>query len=281
MILGLVDRIRLLEILGTGFFKSVGGLKVLRIWRRWNEYYAGLMVRSAETCGWSPDEVYDDVVWRTLSAVYRHAGGRFPKSPPKELPEAIVPLIKLLKWAAERICDRNAPYTPEARAKYAEMLRAPIYRMYRQSLYSYYLVPLIKRGLVESVLSVGGGLIEPADLLELQNRHKAAFRITVQEVNPAVAKAVAAAGFEVFLGEVDQIGESFDFATVQAVLHWADDPVRVLSGAARVAKYVLVSQGYGPHNAAITIATAVMGARRYIADWREVEGWIEAAGLRP
>ncbi|MGC8974177.1 MAG: hypothetical protein ACP5KY_08245 [Thermoproteus sp.] len=31
----------------------------------------------------------------------------------------------------------------------------------------------------------------------------------------------------------------------------------------------------------MTIATAVMGARRYIADWREVEGWIETAGLRP
>lgn len=44
---------------------------------------------------------------------------------------------------------------------------------------------------------------------------------------------------------------------------------------------MFISQGYGPHNAAVTVATTLMGARRYIADWREIAAWAEQARLKP
>lgn len=269
--------LKAVRIVGRDFFKSIGGFKVLRIWRRWNLYYAGLMAKAAAECGWDPKEPSDDPVWQALSAVYAYFR-KFPEKPPREALPSLAPLLAILRWALEHICERNIPDAP---AKYAEFLRTPLYRAYRQALYRYFLAPLAGR--IETVLVVGGGLVEPFDIIEVVNQLRLPLQITVQEVNPDAAKALAAAGFDVVLGELSQVEveKPFDLVTVQAVLHWADDPLKVLAHAAELGRYVLVSQPFGPHQAAIMIATTLMGAKRYIHDWREVEGWARQAGLAP
>ncbi|MEM1568660.1 MAG: hypothetical protein QXI84_09280 [Thermofilaceae archaeon] len=264
--------------------KEAGGWRAFSIWRRWNLYYAGLMAKAAEQCGWSPGEPSDDVVWQALSAVYFHYR-KFPKEPPGEAPPAMAPLLSVLRWALEHICERELA---EAAEKYVQMLKAPLYRAYRQALYRRYLAPLVRTHKVESVLSVGGGLVEPYDLLEVADRENIHFELYVQEVDKRVAEALAEEGFYVYLGDVRQLlvdgtfgKTSFDFATVQAVLHWTEDPVQLLADVAKIAKYVLVSQGYGPHNAAIMVATMLMGAKRFIASPAEIDAWVKSAGLAP
>lgn len=264
--------------------KEAGGWRAFSIWRKWNLYYAGLMAKAATSCGWSPEEVSDDVVWQALSAVYGHYR-KFPERPPREVPPAMAPLLSVLQWAVDHICERDLP---DAAEKYVQMLKAPIYRAYRQAIYRRYLVPLVRAHAVETVLSVGGGLVEPYDLLELADRENIHFELYVQEVDKRVAEALAEEGFSVYVGDIrhllvdDAFGKnSFDFATVQAVLHWADDPAQLLADVAKIAKYVLVSQGYGPHNAAIIVATTLMGAKRFIASHAEIDAWVKTAGLAP
>lgn len=284
--LELLARFRLAKAIGD-VVRSIGGWGNLKAWRAWNLYYLGIMAKAAEQCGWSPDEPSDDPVWQALTAAYLHYRGRIPQSPPERVPPGTEELLAIIRWASEHICERDLP---EARAKYARMLQAPIYRAYRQALYRYFLVPLVRRGEVEAVLSIGGGLVEPWDLLEVADREGIHFELYVQEVDDAVARALAASGFRVYLGDVAKLAADvhslagkpyFDLATVQAVLHWTEDPIRLLTDTAKIARYVLVGQGYGPYNAAITVATTMMGARRYIADAREVDGWAEQAGLLP
>ncbi len=285
MLRELIDRIRIIEVFGPAL-KAAGGFKGLRLWREWGLYYAGLMARAARECGWDPNEASDDPVWQSLTAVYGHFR-KFPEKPPGEYPEAWDRHLAILRWAADHICERNLP---EARAKYAELLSAPLYRAYRQRLYRWFLPPLVRAGRVETILSVGGGLVEPFDLLKVAESEKIHFELYVQEVDDDVARALASAGFRVYLGDLsklvvdvsDVVGKHyFDFAVVQAVLHWADDPIALLTAAGRLAKYVLVAQFWGPYAAAGSVATVLMGARRYIHDWRVIEAWAEQAGLVP
>ena len=279
------ERFKIARVFGPAL-KAAGGFKGLKLWREWSLYYAGVMVRVASLCGWSPEEASDDPVWQALTAVYLHYR-EFPGKPPGEYPKAWGRHLAILRWATDHICKRNLP---EARAKYAELLSAPLCRAYRQRLYRWFLPPLVRAGRVETVLSVGGGLAEPFDLLKVAEEEKIHFELYVQEVDDAVAKALAASGFQVYIGDLsklvvdvsDILGKSyFDLAVVQAVLHWADDPIALLTAAGRLAKYVLVAQFYGPYAAAGSVATALMGARRYIHDWREIEAWAEQAGLLP
>ncbi|MCY0890742.1 MAG: hypothetical protein OWQ51_07175 [Pyrobaculum arsenaticum] len=280
------ERFKIARIFGPAL-KAAGGFKGLKLWREWSLYYAGVMVKAASLCGWSPEEASDDPVWQALTAVYWHHCGVFPEKPPKEFPEAWANHLAIIKWAAEHICERDLP---EARVKYAELLKAPLYRAYRQALYKWFIPPLVRAGAVETVLSVGGGLVEPFDLLKVAEEEKIHFELYVQEVDDAVAKALAASGFQVYIGDLsklvvdvsDILGKSyFDLAVVQAVLHWAEDPISLLTSAGRLAKYILVAQFYGPYAAAGSVATVLMGARRYIHDWREIEAWAEQAGLLP
>lgn len=280
------ERFKIARIFGPAL-KAAGSFKGLKLWREWSLYYAGLMVKAASLCGWSPEEASDDPVWQALTAVYWHHRGVFPEKPPKEFPEAWANHLAIIKWAAEHICERDLP---EARVKYAELLKAPLYRAYRQALYKWFIPPLVRAGAVETVLSVGGGLVEPFDLLKVTEEEKIHFELYVQEVDDAVAKALAASGFQVYIGDLsklvvdvsDILGKSyFDLAVVQAVLHWAEDPISLLTSAGRLAKYILVAQFYGPYAAAGSVATVLMGARRYIHDWREIEAWAEQAGLLP
>ena len=143
------DAIRVSWLLSP-VLKAAGGWRALSIWRRWNLYYAGLMAKSAEQCGWNPNEVSDDPVWQALTAVYWHIR-EFPSEPPKEVPPTMTPLLAILRWAQEHICERDLP---EAKAKYVEMLRALLYRAYRKAIYRRFLVPLVRAGEVETVLSL-------------------------------------------------------------------------------------------------------------------------------
>jgi SAM-dependent methyltransferase len=156
------------------------------------------------------------------------------------------------------------------------------YRAYRIWIYRKLVAPLVRRG-AESVLLVGAGVAEPFDLMKALNIEglDGAVDIVAQEVDPEAARALAAAGVNVFLGEVEQMEDTFDIAIVQNVLHWAERPEELLAATAQRAKYIVLSQGYGYNNAAGFLLTAVLGAKRVVPSKEYVDGVVAQAGLEP
>jgi hypothetical protein len=267
------------------FYHAIGGYRTVRLWRRWNKYYAKQMCLAAYTC-W--DGAVRDVLTETLNMVCPHVGvyarrrPQAPKPPRRPLPPMLQEWQGLMDWALEHICQALSGDLSEAerRAKYAKFLATPFYRQYRQSLYRSLLAPLVKRG-AETVLTVGAGLTEPFDVLEALKADGLTAQIIAQEVDPAVAKALAAAGFEVFLGELWQYEEAADVVTIQSVLHWAEDPLRLLKAAAERGRYIIINQSYGPTHYAIHIFAGIVGARRVFYTWKEVDAMVREAGLVP
>ncbi|MGC9119641.1 MAG: hypothetical protein ACP5I3_11760 [Thermoproteus sp.] len=278
MIGELLEISKLRRIFGH-FYSAVGGYRAIRLWRAWNKYYARQMCLAARTC-W--DGSVRDTLTETLNMVCPYADRGGDEPPRRPLPPLLQEWQGLMDWALENICQALSGSIPEVerRAKYAKFLNTAFYRQYRQSLYRSLLVPLVKKG-AETVLTVGAGLAEPFDIAEALRREGLAARIIAQEVDPAVAKALAAAGFEVFLGELWQYEDAADVITVQSVLHWAEDPLRLLKAAAERGKYVIINQTYGPTHYAIHIFAAVVGARRVFHTWKEVDAMVREAGLVP
>lgn len=68
------ERFKIARIFGPAL-KAAGSFKGLKLWREWSLYYAGVMVKAASLCGWSPEEASDDPVWQALTAVYWHHRG--------------------------------------------------------------------------------------------------------------------------------------------------------------------------------------------------------------
>ena len=265
------------------FFKSLGGFGGVRTHSRWSEYYACVACRAARECGWE-GEPGADAVRQALSVVCPRVERRACRQPEKPPAPAIQPLIALYRWMSENICQAMAGtlQREEQRSKYVELLNLDAYRAYRVWIYRKLVAPLVRRG-AESVLLVGAGVVEPFDLMKALNIEglEGAVEITAQEVDPEAARALAASGMSVFLGEVEQMEDSFDVALVQNVLHWAERPEELLAAVAQRAKYVVLSQGYGYNNAAGFLLTAVLGAKRAVPSREYIDSVVAQAGLEP
>jgi hypothetical protein len=66
---------------------------------------------------------------------------------------------------------------------------------------------------------------------------------------------------------------------VQNVLHWATDPLQVLSSARRHASRLFISQGVVEGAGVGFVLIKALGANRPLS-WREVEGLAKQAGWR-
>lgn len=252
-------------------------LRSLLNYSKASKHYAYLMVEKAKKLGWpEPKSTHATNLARVLKALEPHVKPQKFKVYP-EWAEFVDMFELLLRELPKAL---TVGLSEEERTKlYAALLRAGAYRSYRRAIYRLYAAPLFKKGAGESVLLVGAGITEPYDFIRAVD---VPVEIWAQEVDPDVADAIAAGGFNVIHGPLEAIKDMrFTLAVVQGVLHWADDPQRLLEEAARLADYVLISQGWGPQQGAVFAVAAAAGAKTLFFSWKDIHRLVEAAGLRP
>ncbi|WP_167828040.1 class I SAM-dependent methyltransferase [Thermoproteus tenax] len=167
-----------------------------------------------------------------------------PRDPESAL---IADFLKLYDWLVDNACklasaDRISDVVSEDTAYrlYVQLLNKEAYRAFRRSLYAGLEVPRWGR-----VLLLGAGLIEPANFVEAAQMLGVRPDFAVQEVDREICEELmrlsSSYNYTVYCGY--DIGESFDGVVVQNVLHWAEDPQRVLIEARRLGRRMLCSQG--------------------------------------
>jgi len=273
------------------FMEILGGSKGLKLFMQYERYKLAAAVRAALECGVDCRKPPNDLV-SLLFSVARHKGVLKegcqvvnvpePKAPPPQAVEEYFQLVddvvtdKMCEFATKQPSDVITP--EEAAAYYQALMSAPFYIAFRKAIYD----KLAKLYKYPTILDVGAGTQDPLDILDVCETRGARCELTALEVDQRLCadleRLAAKYGFNVACGW-GRLGR-YDIAVVQNVLHWATDPLQVLTGARRHASRLFISQGVVEGAGVGFVLIKALGANRPLS-WREVEGLAKQAGWRP
>jgi hypothetical protein len=280
-----------LFLLARELAEMVGGLRGLKLFMRHEQYKLAAAVRAALECGADchrpPNEVIAllfDVARRreVLKKGCRVVNVPEPKKPP---PSASVEYFQMIDdIVLDKICEYVAKSPSdviseeEASAYYQALMSAPFYVAFRRAIYG----KLAKLYQYPTILDVGAGTQDPLDILSICEMHNAKCELTALEVDRKfcadLERLASKHGFNVACGW-EQLGR-YDIAVVQNVLHWATDPLQVLTSTRKHAKHMFLSQGVIEGAGIVFVLTKVLGAIRFLS-WKEAEALAKQAGWKP
>jgi SAM-dependent methyltransferase len=270
--------------------EMLGGLRGLKLFMRHEQYRLAAAVRAALECGADCRRPPNDFA-TLLFSVARYKGilkegcqvAQVPE-PGEPPPHAAAEYFQMFDDVVlDRICEYVAKppsdvvSEEDAMAYYQALMSAPFYVAFRRAVYG----KLARLYKYSTILDVGAGTQDPLDILAVCEMHGARCRLTAHEVDQRLCadleRLASKHGFDVVCGwgRLD----SYDVAVVQNVLHWATDPLHVLTAARRHARHMFLSQGVVEGAGTAFVLTKVLGAVRSLS-WREVEALAKQAGWR-
>lgn len=273
--------------------EMAGGLKGLKLFMQHEQYKLAAAVRAALECGADCRRPPNDVIALLFDVARRKGllkeGCRVVDVPePKRPPPRIT--VEYFQMIDDVVLDKICEYVAkdpsdvvseeEASAYYQALVSAPFYVAFRRAIYS----RLAKLYKYSAILDVGAGTQDPLDILAVCEMYGAKCEITALEVDRKLCadleKLAAKYGFDVACGW-EQLSNRrvYDIAVVQNVLHWATDPLQVLTDARRHAKNMFLSQGVIEGAGIAFVLTKILGAVRSLS-WREVEAFAKQAGWK-
>ncbi|MFZ8808359.1 MAG: hypothetical protein ACO2PN_09675 [Pyrobaculum sp.] len=279
-----------LFLLARELAEMAGGLRGLKLFMQHEQYKLAAAVRAALECGADcrrpPNEVIAllfDVARRKelLKEGCRVVNVPEPKKPPSRFAAEYFQMIDDI--VLDKICEYVAKSPSdviseeEASAYYQALMSAPFYVAFRRAIYS----KLAKLYRYSTILDVGAGTQDPLDILSVCEMRGAKCELTALEVDRKfctdLEKLASKHGFSVACGW-EQLGR-YDIAVVQNVLHWAADPLQVLTAARRHARRMFLSQGVVEGAGVAFVMTRILGAVRSLS-WKEAEALAKQAGWR-
>jgi SAM-dependent methyltransferase len=273
--------------------KMSGGVKGLKLFMQHEQYKLAAAVRAALECGADCRRPTNEVIALLFDIARRKGvlkeGCRLVHVPePKEPPPQIA--VEYFQMVDDIVLDRICEYVAkppsdvmseeEALAHYQALVSAPFYVAFRRAIYSR-LARLYK---YSTILDVGAGTQDPLDILAVCEAHGAKCEVTAHEVDPRLCadleRLASKHGFNVVCGwEQLDSRRIYDVAVMQNVLHWATDPLQVLTAARRYAKNMFLSQGVIEGAGIAFVITKILGAVRAMS-WREVEALAKQSGWK-
>ena len=268
----------------------LGGVRGLKLFMQYEQYKLAAAARAAVECGADCRRPPNDVIALLFDIARRRGVLREgcqvadvpePKKPPPQITAEYFQMIDDI--VLDKICEYVAKPPPdvmsgeEASAYYQALVSAPFYVAFRRAIYS----KLAKLYKYSAILDVGAGTQDPLDILAVCEMHGARCELTAHEVDQKLCadleKLAAKYGFSVVCGW-ERLGR-YDIAVVQNVLHWATDPLQVLTAARRHARRMFLSQGVVEGAGVAFVMTRILGAVRSLS-WKEAEALAKQAGWR-
>jgi hypothetical protein len=273
--------------------KLAGGLKGLKTFMEHERYKLAAAVKAAIECGADCRRPPNDVIALLFDVARRKEllkeGCRVvdvpePEQPPPQITVEYFQMIDDI--VLDRICEYVARHPSdviseeEASAYYQMLVSAPFYVTFRRAVYS----KLAKLYKYSNILDVGAGTQDPLDILAVCEIHGAQCKVTALEVDPRLCadleRLSAKHGFSVACSwEQLDSRRIYDIAVVQNVLHWATDPLQVLTDARKRARRMFLSQGVVEGAGIGFVMTKVLGAVRSLS-WKDAEALARQAGWR-
>ena len=271
--------------------EMLGGVRGLKLFMQYEQYKLAAAVQAAIECGADCRRPPNDVVALLFDVARRREvlreGCRVvpvqePKKPPPQITVEYFQMIDDI--VLDKICEYVAKSPSdviseeEALAYYQMLVSAPFYVMFRRAIYD----RLAKLYKYSAILDVGAGTQDPLDILAVCEVRGARCEVTALEVDQRLCADLewlaSKHGFNVVCGW-EQLQNGYDIAVAQNVLHWATDPLQVLTAARGHAQRMFLSQGVVEGAGIAFVMTKILGAVRAMS-WREAEAFTRQAGWR-